>query len=237
MIHLIFVSDKTISLFAQHHCSLMTPHLCSLWTTSDTLTMGSTSALLLMELLALAVELLSLLQVGSLIVIANQDFNSHLTAAVSSNYDGTLMLTNQPSNNEPTAFFDENHLPNDNRTGIAPDGNTPTDDSTSDPLLTCTAGHNADDLVKYSPPSVVWVRNGQAVDDTDSRVTLTSTSMTNGRVTSSLSITNFTAGDAGVYQCVFTDDSEGGHTEVITSIPYRLDTGSTLLYNNFAVCL
>ena len=215
----------------------MTPHLCSLWTTSDTLTMGSTSAQLLMDLLALAVELLSLLQVGSLIVIANQDFNSHLTAAASSYSDGTLMLTNQPSNNEPTAFFDKNSLPNDNRTGIASGTDTPTGDSTSDPLLTCTAGHHGDHLAKYSPPSVVWVRNGQVVDDTDSRITLTSTNMTNGQVTSSLSITQFTAGDAGVYQCVFTDDSDGGDTEVITSIPYRLDTGSTLLYNSFAVCL
>ena len=136
------------------------------------------------------------------------------------------MLTNQPSENEPIALlFDTFPLPNDNRTGIASGTDTPTGNSTSDPLLTCTAGHNGDELVDYSPPSVVWVRNGQAVDTTDSRITLTSTNMTNGRVTSSLTITKFTAGDAGVYQCVFTDDSEGGDTEVITSIPYRLDTG------------
>ena len=116
-------------------------------------------------------------------------------------------------------------IPNDNRTGIAPDGNTPAGNSTSDPLLTCTAGHRGDGLMNYSSPSVVWVRNGQVVNDTDSRITLNSTTMTNGQVTSSLNITKFTAGDAGVYQCVFTDDSDNGDTEVITSIPYRLDTG------------
>ena len=141
--------------------------------------------------------------------------------------DGTLHLTNQPSENEPVVLlFGIVPLPNDNRTGIAPDGNTPTGDSTSDPLLTCTAGHHGDGLMNYSLPSVVWVRNGQVVNDTDSQVTLTSTNMTNGQVTSSLSITNFTADDAGMYQCVFTDDGEGGDTEVIMSIPFRLDTGT-----------
>ena len=139
------------------------------------------------------------------------------------------MLTNQPSEKEPTAFLfnlPQLPLPNDNRTGIAPGGNTPNGESSTDPLLTCTAGHHGDGLMNYSPPSVVWVRNGQAVEDTHSRITLNSTTMANGQVTSSLTITQFIAGDAGVYQCVFTDDSDGGDTEVITSIPYRLDTGT-----------
>ena len=150
-----------------------------------------------------------------------------LTAAVFSTHNGTLVLTNQPSENEPIVFlFGIVPLPNDNRSGIAPDGNTPTGNSSSDPLLTCSAGHHGDGLMNYSPPSVVWVRNGQAVDDTDSRITLTSTTMASGQVTSSLTIIKFEAGDAGVYQCVFTDDSDGGDTEVITSIPYRLDTGT-----------
>ena len=150
-----------------------------------------------------------------------------LTAAVSSTHNGTLVMTNQPLENEPIVLlFGLVPLPNDNRTGIAIDDNTPLDNSSTDPLLTCTAGHHGDGLMNYSPPSVVWVRNGQPVDDTDSRITLNSTTMANGQVTSSMTITNFTAGDAGVYQCVFTDDSDGGDTEVITSIPYRLDTGT-----------
>ena len=150
-----------------------------------------------------------------------------LTAAVSSTHNGTLVLRNQPLENEPIVFlFGIVPLPYDNHTGIAPYGNTPHGNSSTDPLLTCTAGHHGDGLMNYSPPSVVWVRNGQAVDDTDSRITLNSTTMANGEVTNSLTITQFTAGDAGVYQCVFTDDSDGGDTEVITSIPYRLDTGT-----------
>ena len=106
----------------------------------------------------------------------------------------------------------------DNRTGIALSDSTPLGDPGPDPLLTCTAGHQGDGLMNYSPPSVVWVRNGQVVNDTDSRITLTTTTMTNGQLTSSLIITNFTLGDAGVYQCVFTDDSDGGDTEIITSV-------------------
>ena len=136
-------------------------------------------------------------------------------------------MTNQPSENEPTGLlFGIVPLPHDNHTGIAPGGNTTLGEPSTDPLLTCTAGHHVDGLMNYSPPSVVWVRNGQAVDDTDSRITLNSTTLANGQVTSSLTITQFTAGDAGVYQCVFTDDNDGGDTEVITSIPYRLDTGT-----------
>ena len=150
-----------------------------------------------------------------------------LIAAVSSTLNGTLVLTNQSSKNEPIALlFNIFPLPNDNRTGINPGGNTPNGESSTDPLLTCTAGHHGDGLMNYSTSTVEWVRNGQAVNDTDSRVTLNSTTTANGQVTSSVIITNFTAGDAGVYQCVFTDDSDGGDTEVITSIPYRLDTGT-----------
>ncbi len=91
-------------------------------------------------------------------------------------------------------------------------------------LLTCTVGHQGDGMMNYPPPSVVWVKNGQVVDDTDSRITITtSTPTTNGQVASSLIITDFGLTDAGVYQCVVIDDSDGG--EVITSIPYQLDTG------------
>ena len=136
---------------------------------------------------------------------------------MSSTGDGTLMLTDQPSLNEPV---DLSASLNDNRTGIALGG------TVDGSLLTCTAGHQGDGVMDYPAPSVVWVRSGQVVDDTDSRITITSTTMVNGQVTSSLTITNFGLPDAGVYQCVFTDDNDGG--EIITSIPYRLDTGITL---------
>ncbi len=128
------------------------------------------------------------------------------------------MLTNQPSLNEPV---DLSSTLNDNRTGIALGG------TVIGSLLTCTAEHQGDGVINYPAPSVVWVRSGQVVDGTDSRITITSTTMTNGQVTSSLTVTNFGLSDAGVYQCVFTDDSDGG--EVITSIPYQLDAGMNML--------
>ncbi len=140
--------------------------------------------------------------------------------AVPSTADGTLMLTDQPSLNEPV---DLSASLNDNRTGIALGG---TVDSS---LLICTAGHQGDGMIDYPAPSVVWVRSGQVVNDTDSRITIISTTMVNGQATSSLTITNFGLPDAGVYQCVFTDDSNGG--EVITSIPYQLDAGMKSVVN------
>ena len=140
------------------------------------------------------------------------------------------MLINQPSANEPIEL---SPLLNDNRTGIAPSDSTPLGNPGPGPLLTCTAGHLGDEQMNYSPPSVVWVRNGQVVDDTDPQITLTTTTVTNGQVTSSLTITNFGVGDAGVYQCVFTDNSDGGDTEVITSIPYQLDTGKNRRHTKF----
>ena len=139
---------------------------------------------------------------------------------MSSTADGTLLLTNQPSLNEPV---DLSVSLNDNRTGIALGG------SVDGSLLTCTAGHQGDGVMDFTAPSVVWVRSGQVVNDTDSRITITLTIMTNGQVTSSLTITNFGLPDAGVYQCVFTDDSDGG--EVITSIPYQLDAGMKYAVN------
>ena len=152
--------------------------------------------------------------------VCKQTFQSRrlFSIAVSSTTDGTLMLTDQPSLNEPV---DLSASLNDNRTGIALGG------TVDGSLLTCTAGHQGDGVMDYPAPSVVWVRSGQVVDDTDSRITITSTTMVNGQVTSSLTITNFGLPDAGVYQCVFTDDSDGG--EVITSVPYQLDTGMKLM--------
>ena len=130
------------------------------------------------------------------------------------------MLTDQPSLNEPVDLF---AILNDNRTGIT------LGDTVDGSLLTCTVGHQGDEMMNYPLPSVVWVRNGQVVDDTESRITITtSTPTTNGQVNISLAITDFGLTDVGVYQCVVTDDSDGG--EVITSIPYQLDTGALQLF-------
>ena len=83
-------------------------------------------------------------------------------------------------------------------------------------LLECDGDHAG--IGMLSAPSVVWVRNGEQVV-ADGRITQ-STSSGGRRRTSDLTITNFGLSDAGVYQCIFTSD-----TEVITTIPLRLDTG------------
>jgi len=71
-----------------------------------------------------------------------------------------------------------------------------------------------------SPPSVVWVRNGEQVVD-GGRITITEgTVMFTQQRTSDLQITNFALSDAGVYQCIFTEGAE-----VITTTPLRLDSG------------
>ena len=70
-----------------------------------------------------------------------------------------------------------------------------------------------------SPPSVVWVRNGEQVVNGGS-ITITETMPSAQQRSSELQITNFALSDAGVYQCIFTEGAE-----VITTIPLRLDTG------------
>ena len=71
-----------------------------------------------------------------------------------------------------------------------------------------------------SPPSVVWVRNGEQVVD-GGNITITEETNSFSRQTNSgLMITNFDSSDAGVYQCIFTENAE-----VFTTIPMRLDTG------------
>lgn len=99
---------------------------------------------------------------------------------------------------------------------------------TTSQLLRCVAGHQGDGVMNYSPPTVVWVKNGQPVDDTDSRITVTSGTLANGQLTTILTITSFTLSDAGVYQCVFID-SGGSDPELITTIPLRLDTGNIII--------
>ena len=70
-----------------------------------------------------------------------------------------------------------------------------------------------------SPPSVVWVRNGEQVV-AGSRIAITETMPGAQQRSSELQITNFSLSDAGVYQCIFTEDAA-----VITTRPLRLDSG------------
>ena len=127
--------------------------------------------------------------------------------ADSSNGEGQLSIIDQPANYE--RMFESLDPFNqrifiDNRTGIQ------SGMAVGSNLLLCQAGHMG---VSMSIPHVTWTVNG--------RVVLTS-NCTNC-FTSSLSIPSFSASDAGVYQCIFTDTDST--REVVTSIPIRLDTG------------
>ena len=71
-----------------------------------------------------------------------------------------------------------------------------------------------------SPPSVVWVRNGEQVVGDGGRITITEGTLLSVQRSSELWTTNFGLSDAGVYQCIFTVAAE-----VITTRPLRLDAG------------
>ena len=116
-------------------------------------------------------------------------------------------------------------FPLDNRTAVQL-GSTvdPVGTTENDKLLRCVGGHVGDTGAgSFSPPLVVWVRNGEQVL-TDSRINITEMAIFNGRRRASdLHISNFSLSDVGVYQCIFTDvDSD---SEVITTTPLKLDTG------------
>ena len=94
----------------------------------------------------------------------------------------------------------------DNRTGYQM-GNIVT--------LSFEIGHVGDDSTSYSTPSVMWLKDGTPV-----RATPINTPGANGTITTTLSFT-FQESDAGVYQCVIT----GNNSELLATIPIRLDTG------------
>ena len=61
---------------------------------------------------------------------------------------------------------------------------------------------------------VSWIRNGELISNSSG-------------FSSSLEIIDFTIYDAGVYQCVFIDTDASA--EIVTTVPYRLDTGWYIL--------
>ena len=104
-----------------------------------------------------------------------------------------------------TSPTDNDMFPVDNRTTVTV-GNTH--------VLRC-AGTGS-----FSPPSVVWVRNGEQVINGGNITITEGTDSFTQQTNSQLQITNFGLSDAGVYQCIFTEGAE-----VITTTPLRLDTG------------
>ena len=150
-------------------------------------------------------------------------FFSAFSAAVS----GTLVLRQQPTDNERTTVNNgATDLPllRDNRTAVSL-GETidPTSTPDADKLVRCVAGHRNDNIVNFSPSTVVWIKDGETVEDGGS-ITITTSVAANGEVSSTLQIASFQESNAGVYQCIFTDNSSSDG-EIITTIPLRLDTG------------
>ena len=136
----------------------------------------------------------------------------NILPAVFGSSANTLIVATDPVASESDFF------PRDNRTAVT------LASTIGPPLLRCVCGHEGDTgLGSYSPPSVVWVRNGEQLVG-GGRITITeSTTLSGRRRVSDLQISSFSSSDVGVYQCIFTDvDSD---SEVITTTPLRLDTG------------
>ena len=124
------------------------------------------------------------------------------SVGVPSTTDGVLYITKEPADNELS--LEPSLAYSDNRTGIAL-GST-----VGNNLLNCEATRSG---TFSSPPDVLWIKNGEVISNSTG-------------FSSFLDISTFTQSDAGVYQCIFIDTD--ATAEVITTIPFRLDTGLKL---------
>ena len=150
------------------------------------------------------------------------------SSAFNSISSSALVLGQQPTDNERTTVNDgtvtDVPLLRDNRTAVSL-GETIDPSSTldADKLLRCVAGHRNDNMTNFTASTVVWIKDGETVED-GGDITITPGLVANGEVSSTLQIASFQESNAGVYQCIFTDDSSSDG-EIITTIPLRLDTG------------
>ena len=108
----------------------------------------------------------------------------------------------------------------DNRTvvplgGVIDPVNPDDPGSTSAKVLRCSCSGPS--------PVLVWLKDGEEVDDTDPRITTIDVVTITTRTVQDLRITDFQQSDAGVYQCIFRNGNDG--VDVVTSTPLRLDTG------------
>ena len=137
-------------------------------------------------------------------VISNLAYAYYLYTASG---DTVLSFDSQPSDKEQ--MFESSLSRLDYRSGIM--SGTKLDGSS---LLTCVAKRAGSST---SPePIVQWTRNGERVMNATGLMT-------------SLTINNFSESDVGNYQCIYSlSDND---TEILTSIPYRLQTGELCLLN------
>ena len=144
------------------------------------------------------------------------------TAYSPASSDDTLLIFRQPNCVETdTLDFGQ---PADNRTAVAVGANTDTTSPSTNGgnrLLRCVAAHTAD--AGQPLGSLVWIRNGQALT-TGGQLNITSL-VFDTRYGADLRITAFEESDAGIYQCVATD-AASSDSDVATSFPFRLDTGT-----------
>ena len=114
--------------------------------------------------------------------------------------NGTLYVVHHPTEDEE--LLEGSSLFEDNRTGIL---------LGSQVSLNCVAETSNNILAMQ----ILWIRDGNIIaEDFTHHITTTN-------LNSSLEITNFAQGDAGVYQCIFNAET----IELITTIPFRLQTG------------
>lgn len=128
-------------------------------------------------------------------------FDQSNSVGVPSTLDGVLSITKEPADNELSFDPSRSVVYSDNRTGIILGS---TVDST---LLNCEAMRSG--TFNSLLPVVSWIKDGEVI--------------LNSTGNSSFHISSFSESDAGVYQCIFTDAD--GTAEVVTTIPFRLDTG------------
>lgn len=113
-----------------------------------------------------------------------------------------LSIEKSPALNEATF---ENPAYLDNRTAVE------TGSMVDNTLLLCEVKRVG---TSTATPTIHWIRNGELISTVEAFM-------------SDLEITSFTVSDAGVYQCIFIDADTDA--EILTTIPYRLDTGKFIL--------
>lgn len=115
--------------------------------------------------------------------------------------NGSLSIIRHPTEDEE--LLEGELFSEDNRTGI---------ELGSQVSMNCAAETSNDAL----PIQISWIRDGNTVaNDTTHHVNTMDLS-------SNLQITDFALPDVGVYQCIFVNAET---TELITTIPFRLQTG------------